>query len=752
MNTHIIKHNLIENMLMLLSTAQEKNISTDLLLQSSDSFAYSSLLNQAVADSVYEIMNFMDEMPSGFLIYQANDDEKILFANKALLRIFQCDSLSEFQELTNNSFKNIVYHEDLDAVELSIAEQITHSQYDLDYVEYRIVRKDGSIRWVEDYGHFVNSKAAGDIFYVFINDATDKRAQHLKEKAALISEKEEKEAKIQNLIEEYDQERKLINQEHLRRLEVIEGLSVDYASILYIDLDADKVLPYRLSIRTRQLFEKEYKTLPFSQFATDYVNFWVHPEDRELILRITSPEYIRNKLIASKTYYINFRIMNEGRPQYLQLRIVNVGTGPNVSQIVMGFRNVDEEILREREHQQVLERALNNAKLANNAKNTFLSNMSHDMRTPMNAIFGYTALAKQHIQDSRIALGYINKIESSGSQLMELIEKVLEISWMESKDSKLSESECNLRDILQDLQQVLNPQAYDKDITLNMCSDDLKHADVYADKDKIRHFLLYLANNAIKYTKNGGEINITISEPEQLPNSYASYRFTVQDTGIGISREFLEHIFEPFEREQNTTFSGIYGTGLGLTIAKHIVEMMDGSIEAESIVGVGSTFTVTLRLRIQTAPALPETDPEQMLAQLGNQKILLVDDNEINLEIETEILKEFGFVIETATDGSIAVEKLKNSKPGEFALILMDIQMPVMDGRQATRVIRQLDNPALANIPIVALSANAFESDKNLSIESGMNNHLTKPVDVPLLLDTIASILQSYKQNNEPAN
>ena len=748
MNTHIIKHNLIENMLMLLSTAQEKNIDTDLLLQGSDSSAYSSLPDQTTADSVYEIMNFMDEMPGGFLIYQANEDETILFANKALLRIFQCDSLSEFQTLTGNSFKSIVYHEDLDAVELSIVEQITHSQYDLDYVEYRIVRKDGSIRWVEDYGHFVRSEAVGDIFYVFINDATEKRAQHLKEKAALISEKEEKEAKIQNLIEEYDQERKLINQEHLRRLEVIEGLSVDYASILYVDLDADSVLPYRLSVRTRQQFGEEYKTLKFSQFSRDYVNFWVHPEDRDLITKIISPEYIRNKLIASKTYYINFRIMNDGRPQYLQLRIVNVGNGPGVSQIVMGYRSVDEEILREREHQQVLERALNNAKLANNAKNTFLSNMSHDIRTPMNAIFGYTALAKQHVQDCPAALGYINKIESSGSQLMELIEKVLEISWMESKDSKLTESECNLRDILQDLQQVLNPQAFDKDITLSIHFKDLQHADVYGDKDKIRHFLLYLANNAIKYTKNGGEINITVVESTQLPNNRATYKFIVQDSGIGISKEFLEHIFEPFEREQNTTFSGIHGTGLGLTIAKHIVEMMNGTIEAESIVGIGSTFTVTLHLSVQTSPALPETDPEQMLAQLNNKKILLVDDNEINLEIETEILQDFGFIIETATDGSIAVEKLKNSKPGEFALILMDIQMPVMDGRQATRVIRQLDNPELANIPIVALSANAFESDKNLSIESGMNNHLTKPIDVPLLLDTIASILHSYKQTD----
>jgi len=744
MNTPTIKHNLIEHMLILLNSAHENHIDTDLLLQSGHPSIYSLLPDRATVDSVCEIMNFMDEMPGGFLIYLADGNEQILFANKALLRIFQCDSFTEFQEFVGNSFKNMVYHEDLESVESSISKQIADSQHDLDHVEYRILRKDGSIRWVEDYGHFVQSKAVGDIFYVFISDTTEKKTQALKEKAALINEKKENEDKIKNLIEEYDQERKLINQEHLRRLEVIEGLSVNYVSILYVDLDADEVLPYRLSVRTRQQLGNEFEMHKFSLFAADYVNFWVHPEDREMVARATSPEYIREKLSASKTYYINYRIMSGGMPQYLQLRIVNVGNRQTVSQIVMGYRSVDEEILQERKQQQVLGQALNNAKLANNAKNTFLSNMSHDMRTPMNAIFGFTALARQHINNPDLVSSYINKIEASGGQLLELIEKVLEISWMESKDSKLSESECNLRDILQELQMTLKPQAVDKNIALRIRSESLTHTDIYGDKDKIKHFLLYLANNAIKYTKSGGEITITVTEPEQLANNYSVFRFVVRDTGIGIGKEFLEHIFEPFEREQNTTLSGIYGTGLGLTIAKNIIEMMDGTIEAESIVGVGSTFTVTLHLKVQANSVLPTLSTEQVLARLNGQKILLVDDNEINLEIETEILKEFGFHIETAMDGSIAVEKLKNSQPGEFALVLMDIQMPVMDGRQAARVIRQLDNPELARIPIIALSANAFESDKHLSMESGINTHLTKPVDVPLLLDTITSILQAY--------
>ena len=216
----------------------------------------------------------------------------------------------------------------------------------------------------------------------------------------------------------------------------------------------------------------------------------------------------------------------------------------------------------------------------------------------------------------------------------------------------------------------------------------------------------------------------------------------VEDTGIGISKGFLEHIFEPFEREKNTTFSGIHGTGLGLTIVKNLVDVMGGHIKVSSTVGKGSTFTVTLRFRIQNQPASFSSDTGAALSQLLNQKILLVEDNEINLEIETEILQGLGFFIETASDGSVAVEKVEKSKPGEFGLVLMDVQMPVMDGRQAAEAIRRLGDPDLSHIPIIALSANAYESDKKRSIESGMDAHLTKPIDIPVLLDTIARTIQ----------
>lgn len=667
-----------------------------------------------------ELIHFMDEMPGGFFIYRANDTEEIIYANKALLRIFQCDTWEDFQLLTGNSFKGLVYLEDLDAVEQSIQEQIANSKYDLDYVEYRILRKDGQIRWIEDYGHFIHSESSGDFFYVFVGDATEKKNRLLAEKAS-------------------------INQEYLRRLEVIEGLSVNYESILYIDLDTNQALPYRLSCRTKKQFQQRFQVREFLWFNTDYTNTWVHPDDREMIFQMTSPEYIREKLSSCKTYYANYRVCCNEKIQYMQLRIVNVGSTDHISQIVLGHRSVDEEIQREMEQKQILEKALGNANLAIVAKNSFLANMSHDMRTPLNAIFGYTNLAQKSSQDPSLLQEYLSKIETAGKQLLDLINKVLELSWLESNDVELAHSPCSLFDLTKELHRYLAPSAASKNITFSLRADMLKHPEVYTDPDKLRQILLYITSNAITYTNPGGSVTLTASEPEVLPNGYALYQFEIKDTGIGIKEDFLTHIFEPFEREKNTTLSGIHGTGLGLTIAKNLVDMMGGSIKIDSAVHKGSTFTVSITMQVQdTAVNMPQA-AQSVSFYPGSQKILLVEDNEINLEIESEILLAQGFQVDTAVNGGIALEMLSNVPPDEYALILMDIQMPVMNGWQTAAAIRALEDPVLSQIPIIALSANAFESDKRSSLESGMNAHLTKPINTVQLLETISHVLKPSK-------
>lgn len=739
MNQQHIGDNLFEDILSLLDHPEDNELDiVSQIAQKQQNQAYSVKMETAM-----KMISFMDEMPGGFLIYHAEHDEKIIYANKALLRIFQCSSIQEFQKLTGNSFRGIVHPEDLDRVETSIWEQIAASKYDFDYVEYRIIRKDGTIGWIEDYGHFVKTDAVGGIFYVFIGDATQKHHRQQMERNALIDAQKQESERLKDIIKNYDKEKKLIHQENLRRLEVIEGLGVNYDTILYTNLDTEKVLPYRLSDRIAQQFDYENKPCEFLQFVRGYVNTWVHPDDRQRVLDVVSPDYIREKLANKKTYYVNYRISVENTVQFLQLRIIEVGDGDHISQVVMGCRRIDEEILREMEQKQLLEDALNRANAAIVAKNTFLSNMSHDMRTPLNAIFGFTSIAKANIDNQQLTRSYLDRIEESGHQLLELIEKVLEIAWMESEDVHFAETKCNIVDIVKEVYDSLRPATIDKNISFSLECTELKHPYVYSDPDKLRQLIKYLTNNAIRYNKNDGKISLTIKESDEISEDFSIYQIVIQDSGIGISQDFLEHIFDPFERENNTTQSQVFGVGLGLTIAKNIANRMGGDIEVSSTLGKGSTFTVTLRLRIQTDSGIDEKQSDNLYVNLPGKRILLVEDNEINLEIEKEILQGIGFVLETAINGSIAVDKLKHAKPGYFSLVLMDIQMPVMNGYEASKAIRKLEDPAMSKIPIIALSANAFESDKQMSLESGMNEHLTKPIDVPLLLNTISQFLTS---------
>lgn len=732
------ENSIIEYMLTLLHIADDAPLNT---VKKSDAEPTGAEL--LYLETARQIKAFIDEIPGGFLIYNADGAEEIVYANKALISIFKCKNLAEFKTLTGNSFVGMVHPDDIDAVQKSIKSQISNSPDNLDYVEYRIMRKDGIVRWVEDYGHFIHSETAGNFYYVFISDATEKVTRRMAETATIINEGKLKEQKLQSLIEEYDKERKLIRQEHLQRLEVIEGLSVNYDSILYADLDGNKVLPYRLSSRLERQFEQRLQVRELQWFLTDYVKVWVHPDDRERVRQKTSVAYIKKALENNQTYYLNYRCIQNGETQYIQLRIVNVGNRERVSQIVMGYRNIDEEVLQQMKQKQLLEVALNNAKIAEVAKNTFLSNMSHDMRTPLNAIFGYVALAKKNADKGKSTRAYLDKIETASNQILELIDKVLEISYMETQDYAVKEGPCNILDFMRDIHAASINAAAQKNISLTLHADSVKHANVFADSHKLAQVLNHIVGNAIKYTKADGNVVISLSEKtNDKSGEFVTFYFTVEDNGIGISKHTLERIFEPFEREHNTTLSGVYGLGLGLTIAKHLMETMGGDITVESELGKGSKFTAILSLRADSEADEQQTEADAELTSCAHgKKILIVEDNEINLEIETEILQDLGYETDFAPNGKIAVEKVQSSANDEYALVLMDIQMPVMDGRTAAKEIRKLSNAAHANIPIIALSANAFESDKRESIEAGMNAHLTKPIDVPVLSEAIKSAI-----------
>lgn len=699
-----------------------------------------SLPTGTIAEKLYlqtarEIRDFLEEIPGGFLIYRADDNESLVYANKALLHIFACDTFEEFRKYTGNSFKGLVHPEDLDAVEQSIVNQISASHNNLDYVEYRIKDKNGNVRWIEDYGHFVHDDTVGDIYYVFLTDATEKKLGTLRERARLIDQRNEREKKIKTLIEEYDKERQIINREHLRRLEVIEGLSANYESILYVDFASDDVFPYRLSTRIVKQFEGKFVSRPYKWFAKDYVKTWVHPDDRAVIAEFMDPEYMRKKLVEVNTYYANFRCIKDGKTFYLQIRAVNVGESYDglASQAVIGYRNVDDEIKREIEHTRVLEQTLRDARRAEAVKNTFLSNMSHDMRTPLNAVFGFAELAKKNLTDPDALKMYIEKIETAGEQILELVDKVLELTYTETKSSDIRETPCNIRDIVDATVGAVSLAAERKGLELSVTTD-IKNDSVTTDAEKLTRALTHIVSNAVTYTDKG-KVWVTVTQAEGV-GDFSEYTFAVKDTGCGISPEALVHIFEPFERERNTTSSGIFGAGLGLTIAKNTVELLGGTITAESEQGKGSLFTVRLKLHTQKTRS-EKFDAQKILKSLVGAKILIVEDNEINLEIETELLEELGFEVDCAENGAVAVQKFSDQTEGTFTAVLMDIQMPVMDGRQAAEKIRALGS----DIPIIALSANALESDKKLSLEAGMDAHLTKPIDVPLLMQTLAGAI-----------
>ena len=692
--------NLIEHILSILCKSDKALVSE----------VSSSLPCDSHAQTYLELKAFMDQMPGGFFIYHADGEEELLYVNQAILRLYNCSSVEEFREHTGNSFRGMVHPEDLEAVEASIWTQIRMSQYDLDYVEYRIVQKGGGVRWVEDYGHFIHSDSYGDFFYVFASDATEKRKQQ--------------------------------TDELLRRLEVIEGLSSNYESILYVDLDEDSIMPYRMSNRTTQLFETGTPPYTFSWFRSGYVKTWVSSEDRELVALAMEPSQIQENLSSSEECYVNFRVVQDEDLSYYQLRIAGVGNQLPYSRIVLGFRLVDAEIRQEMEQKKLFEEALKETRLANIAKNTFLANMSHDIRTPLNAILGFVTLARNHIQEQKKLEEYIDKIQLSSELLLSLFNDILEISRIESGSLQTEESTCRLPDLVLDVCKSLSLRAEKKHICISSDFSGLEHPCVYSDPDKLKQILSCLGGNAVKYTPADGNVCISVMEQKSPSNNYAIYQLCVEDNGIGIAPEHLDVIFEPFERIRNTTFSGIHGTGLGLTIVKRLTEAMDGSITVESTPGKGSRFMVSLSLRIQEEKTLrTQSAQEILIKRMGTRKILLVDDNDLNLELASELLEDLGFLIDTAMDGQKALEKLMESAPDCYGLVLMDIQMPIMNGYETTQLIRSLEDPVLCSIPIIALSANAFDEDRRMSRRSGMNAHMPKPLNTDQLLSLMMDII-----------
>ena len=394
-------------------------------------------------------------------------------------------------------------------------------------------------------------------------------------------------------------------------------------------------------------------------------------------------------------------------------------------------------------HEAALEKSAQEAREANEAKTRFLFNMSHDIRTPMNAIIGFSDLLEKHIDEREKVLDYTKKIKSSSSFLLSLINYVLEMARIESGKAVLKEEVGDLQLLTNMLSDVFEPLVRQKQLTCTYHTD-LVHLYVICDKTKVREILLNIISNAIKYTPEGGHIAVNISETPCEQAGTGRYTLRVQDDGIGMSEDYLPHIFEEFSREHTSTESKVIGTGLGLPIVKALVDRMHGTIDVQSKIGCGTTMTVTLPLPLaseEQVRAYQQPVEEQLPADLKGRRILLAEDNDLNAEIAMTLLQENGLEVERAADGLLCVAALQNHPADYYDAILMDIQMPHMNGYQATQTIRSLRDPR-RNIPIIAMTANAFDEDRQKALEVGMNEHLAKPIDLDALFETLERVLK----------
>lgn len=397
------------------------------------------------------------------------------------------------------------------------------------------------------------------------------------------------------------------------------------------------------------------------------------------------------------------------------------------------------EVIEKANHE--LENALDMANKANNAKTVFLNSMSHDIRTPMNAIIGFTDLLNDNLSDQDKARDYIAKIRSSSDYLLSLINNVLEMARIESGKTELDESSISLKS-LDSVYWLFESQMKEKniDFTWNV---NVKHNNILCDVVKIKEILMNIINNAYKYSLPGDSVAVKIDELPCDRDGYVRIRTVVSDTGIGMSEDFLEHIFEDFSREQTSTESGQIGTGLGMAIVKKIVDLMGGDIDVQSEPGKGTTFTVTLEHRIsQNVEDAGSVEKRNEDYSFEGRRIILAEDNDLNAEITMTILAGAGMEVDRAADGIQCIDMLEKAEPGYYDLILMDIQMPNMDGYKATMIIRKLDDRRLADIPIIAMTANAFNEDRKKAFEVGMNGYIAKPISAEDLKMTLAGIVE----------
>ena len=524
--------------------------------------------------------------------------------------------------------------------------------------------------------------------------------------------------------------------------EIIEGLGKEYFSVLLLELDSGQIFSYReVGENGKRIadFCRKYEN-QWCELLPAYADEIVTDESRENFLdQLSLDALCSNQDDFSMTY--EFKMGDH--IIYHQTRIAYVYKKDRSRVAVIGTRNIDDLIKKERMQEAKLKEAYIVAENANKAKTDFLNNMSHDIRTPMNVILGYNELMKQYLTDP-ILVDYQNKIEQSGKLLLSIINNVLDMARIESGKMVVEERAEQIGLVVEEIESVFESCAQEKNIVFTT-SVDVDHTHVLWDGFKVREILMNLVGNAFKYTPDGGHIAIDVKELDCERSGYVRIQTQIKDTGVGMSEDFLPTLFDSFSREYNTTIGKVSGTGLGMAIVKNLVDMMDGEICVKSKLGEGTCFTLTFEHRIADADSIEwnqELDVLDEKSILEGKRVLLAEDNDLNAEIAMAILEQSGLVLDRVEDGLACINRLSEVDADLYDLILMDIQMPNMNGYEATRRIRQFENVKKASIPILAMTANAFEEDKKMAIKAGMNGHISKPIDVSVLEKQIINIFK----------